>query len=141
VLGKRRFAAISCIWCALAACSPITRMRDCKRVVETVNPRLDRAEALAKDAGSPEQYEQIAAVYSEIGQTLATLPISDPKLKQAADDYRGLTEVSARQSESMAKELPRGRAKQLRQLRAQARRHVATQDAVVRNLNELCHPK
>jgi hypothetical protein len=102
---------------------------------------------LAQDAGSPEQYEHIAALYTEIGQNLATLPISDPKLKQAADDYRGLSEVSARQSGDMAKELLRGRdggrlrAKQIRQLRAQARRHVSTQDAVVRNLNELCHPK
>ena len=140
-MGKWQLAAVGSVLCALAACSPITRVRDCKRVVDAVNPRLDRAEALAQDAGSPEQYEQIAAVYTEIGQTLATLPISDPKLKQAADDYRGLTEVSARQSENLAKELQRGRRKQIRQLRAQARRHVATQDAVVRNLNELCHPK
>jgi hypothetical protein len=139
-------AALCGALCALAACSPITRVRECKRIVEAVNPRLERAEALAQDAGTPTQYERIAAVYTEMGQALTELPISDPKLKQAADEYRGLTEVSARQSESMAKELRkqdggRPRAKQMRQLRGQARRHVSTQDGIVRNLNELCHPK
>jgi hypothetical protein len=145
--SKQRLVALCCVWLAFGACSPITRVRECRRIVDTVNPRLDRAEILAQDAGTPEQYEQIAAVYKEMGQALTGLPIGDPKLKQAAEEYRGLTEVTARQSESMAKALDRqndgGRKqrKQLRQLRAQARRHVATQDAVVRNLNELCHPK
>ncbi|MET0409731.1 MAG: hypothetical protein ABW217_00475 [Polyangiaceae bacterium] len=146
--GSRLGVAV--LLCA-CACSPFRRVSQCKEIVGTVNPRLDAIEALTPDAGtSPARYEKIAASYSELGEQLGTLEISDPKLKAAVDEYRGLTTATAEQCRTMAKELRRTtssrnertqRNRQLRQARSQARRNVATQEGAVQALNDACRAK
>jgi hypothetical protein len=146
--GSRLGVAV--LLCA-CACSPLRRVSECKEIVGTVNPRLDAIEALTPDAGaSPARYERIAAGYSELGDQLGTLEISDPKLKAAVDDYRGLTTATAEQCRTMANELRRAtssrnertqRNRQLRQARSAARRNVATQEGVVQALNDACRAK
>lgn len=141
---------VAVLLCA-CACSPVRRVSECKDIVATVNPRLDAIEALTPDAGaSPARYEKIAARYGELGDQLGTLEISDPKLKTAVDDYRGLAAATAEQCRSMAKELRRAtgsrsertqRNRQLRQARGQARRNVATQEGIVHALNDACRAK
>jgi chromosome segregation ATPase len=133
------------------ACSPFRRVSECKEVIGTVNPRLDAIESLTPDAGtSPARYEKIAAGYAELGEQLATLDISDAKLKGAVDDYRGLMTSTAEQCRTMAKELRRApssrgertqRNRQLRQARSQARRNVANQEGFVHALNDACRTK
>jgi chromosome segregation ATPase len=124
---------------------------DCKQVVGTINPKLDEIEALLPDAGaSPARYEKIATRYGQLGDQLGALELEDAKLKSAVDDYRGLVSAAAEQSRTTAKELRRGtdsrnersqRNRQLRQARTQARRNVATQDAIVHALNDACRAK
>lgn len=146
--GSRLGVAV--LLCA-CACSPFRRVSECKEIVGTVNPRLDAIEALTPDAGtSPARYEKIADGYAELGDQLGTLEVSDPRLKSAVDEYRGLATATAEQCRTMAKELRREassrsertqRNRQLRQSRAQARRNVATQEGVVQALNDACRAK
>ena len=146
--GSRLGVAV--LLCA-SACSPFRRVSECKEIVGTVNSRLDAIEALTPDAGtSPARYEKIATAYAELGDQLGTLEVSDPKLKSAVDDYRGLATATAEQCRTMANELRRTtssraertqRGRQLRQARAQARRNVATQAGVVQALNDACRAK
>lgn len=145
-------------WCFAAAallgisgCSPFRRVGDCKRVIGAINPKLDEIEALTPDAGaSPTRYEKIAARYGEIDEELGRFELTDPKLKSAVDDYRGLLSATAEQCRAMASELRRGaesrserttRNRQLRQVRMRARRNVANQAAMVHALNDACRAK
>jgi hypothetical protein len=141
---------VALLLCA-CACSPFRRVSECKEIIGTVNPSLDAIEALTPDAGaSPAGYEKIAAGYSELGERLGALEISDPKLQAAVDGYRGLATATAEQCRTMAKELRRTtssrteraqRNRQLKQARSQARRNVASQEGVIQALNEACRAK
>jgi hypothetical protein len=145
----------ACLAAALAlgvcACSPLRRVGECKRVVSTVNGQLDAIEALTPDAGaSPRRYERIAARYGELNDQLGSMELADAKLKAAVEDYRALVSSTAEQCRSIAKELRTDgtsraarsqRKRQLKQVRTQARRTVATQEGVVHALNDACRAK
>jgi hypothetical protein len=146
--GSRVAAAVLLCLCA---CSPFRRVGECKRVIGTVNAKLDEIEALTPDAGtSPARYERIATRYGELNDQLGGLELADPKLKSAVDEYRGLVNNTVEQCRTMAKELRRSkgsraertqRNRQLRQLRSQARRNVVNQDGVVHALNDACRSR
>jgi hypothetical protein len=151
----RRWTPYWCLAAAvllgLSACSPVRRVGDCKRVIGAINPKLDEIEALIPDAGtSPARYEKIAARYGALHEQLGGIELSDPKLKSAVDDYRGMLSATAEQCRTMAGELRRStdsrnertkRNRQLRQVRTQARRNVANQAAIVHALNDACRSK
>lgn len=141
---------LGCLLLAVVVgCSPLRRVSDCRRIVETVNPRLSEVEAtLAAGAEeTPERYEELAARYRELHAELGSLEVSDPRLKGAIDGYRALVEGSATQCQHMAealrqtteskKERNRQR-RRIKQLRKQAERHVASQGPLVDTLNDLC---
>jgi hypothetical protein len=133
------------------ACSPLRRVHECRRVIETVNGGLSGVAPYASDAGaSPTTYSKLADAYDALAKQLDGASSTDPSLNRTFRAYRDLILRAARQSRSFSEELERPtstpeeekeRESRLARLRAQAKSDVAREAVLVRKLNGLCHPR
>ncbi len=121
------------VLCGLSACSQIDRTRQCKALLAKVNPALDRLKPLVAKASqdSPEQLRAIAAGYDALAKSLERDVPSDPKLKQATEELRGIFTDTARSARALVDALPPtpnrlGAAEQHRRLDALASRERVT---------------
>lgn len=149
----RAGARSALVW-ALAAlgCSPLGRISDCERVVETLNPGLLEIQRLTGNASTAAAYRQIADAYEELGKRLSALLPKDPDLSKALASYRELTQRAAKHSRAFSDELskePSGdagvegdpaAAARMDRIRSGAKTELAREATLVRKLNALCHP-
>jgi hypothetical protein len=134
---------------ALAGCSSLRRVHECKRVIDTVNGSLSQL-AHDPDAGaSPATYVQLASAYEALGKELEGASSEDPALSKLFSSYRELIQRAAHQSRLFAEELdkpsstPEEEAEKetrLTRLRTQAKGEANREASLVRKLNGLCHP-
>lgn len=143
-----RFLA-SCMLLGMLSCSPLRKVGECKRMVDTVNGGLSRVALSAADAGAnPATYMQMAHRYEELAQDLQSASSGDETLNKTLAAYRELIQRAAKHSREFSEELDRpastpeeDREKEARlsRLRAQARNEVNREASLVRKLNSLCH--
>jgi hypothetical protein len=134
------------------SCSPLGRISDCERIVQTLNPSLLEIQGLTASASTAAAYRQIADVYEELGKRLSTLLPKDPDLSKALASYRELTQRAAKHSRAFSDELskaPSGdagaeddppRAARMDRIRSGSKAELGREAALVRKLNTLCHP-
>ena len=137
---------------AALGCSPLGRIHDCERIVQTLNPGLLEIQGLTGSASSAAAYRQIADAYEDLGKRLSTLLPKDPELSKALSSYRELTQRAAKHSRAFSDELskepsvdagaesdPAGAARMDR-IRSGAKAELSREATLVRKLNALCHP-
>jgi hypothetical protein len=133
------------------ACNSLRRVRDCKRVIDTVNVGLSDIAIQDSDAGaSPVTYVRLAETYDALGKRLEGADSQDPALSKTFGAYRELIQRAAKQSRAFSEELdkpastPEEKQEQesrLAHLRLQAKNDVNREASLVRKLNGLCHPQ
>ncbi|MEO8178142.1 MAG: hypothetical protein ABI895_04840 [Deltaproteobacteria bacterium] len=134
----------------LVACNSLRRVRDCKRVIDTVNGGLSGISTYDADAGaSPATYVRFADAYDALGKQLEGADSPDPALSKTFGAYRELIQRAAKQSRAFSEELDKPTStpeeekeqqSRLAQLRNQAKNDVNREASLVRKLNGLCHP-
>ena len=79
---------------ALSGCDRIGRVRECRRLSATVNPKLTQIEALAKK-GSAADYRAVAQAYGALAKDMRSGVASSVNVKALADEYAGVLESVA----------------------------------------------
>jgi len=134
----------------LVACNSLRRVRDCQRVIDTVNGGLSGISLSSADAGaSPATYVGLADAYDALAKQLEGADSQDPALSKTFGAYRELIQRAAKQSREFSEELDKPtstpeeekeKESRLTHLRNRAKNDVNREASLVRKLNGLCHP-
>jgi hypothetical protein len=83
-------------------CGRIERARECKRLAQTVNPRLDQITQRARGAQTPAALRAVAGDYDGIARDLAPLVFAKKSLAEAVTDYGRQLNAAAREARRAA---------------------------------------
>jgi hypothetical protein len=83
-------------------CGRVERARECKRLAQTVNPRLDQIAARTRGAQTPAALRAIAGDYDGIARDLAPLVFAKKSLAEAVTDYGRQLNAAAREARRAA---------------------------------------
>lgn len=148
-MPKRPFPiCLGALLLVASSCTALERTHDCSGVIDVVNGGLEAVRFDAPDAGDAETYVRFAAVYDEVSNQIATMPIEDATLSKTVSSYREILDRAAKNSRAYARELEnrstkaerRSSDQKLEKLRSRAKTDLGREAALVRKINQLCQP-
>lgn len=119
--------------------------KECKRVIDTVNPALASIEAVYDGgAPTPATFEDVTRRYRQLADDLTTLRTTYPRLTKAVRDYTALCDRTARATKAIAKAMKQKKARtkkrELDRQRRELERIRGQEKLLVSRLNSACRP-